>query len=48
MDARRRERELIGLRGVSDAWTKSPTRIEQCVFVIEYVVAINLNLKILF
>ncbi|EFN84076.1 NKAP family protein CG6066 [Harpegnathos saltator] len=28
MDARRRERELIGLRGVSGAWSKSPTRIE--------------------
>ncbi|XP_012537826.1 NKAP family protein CG6066 [Monomorium pharaonis] len=28
MDARRRERELIGLRGVSEAWSKSPTQIE--------------------
>ncbi|XP_032678218.1 NKAP family protein CG6066 [Odontomachus brunneus] len=28
MDARRRERELIGLRGVPEAWSKSPTRIE--------------------
>lgn len=28
MDARRRERELIGLRGVPDAWSKSPIQIE--------------------
>ncbi|XP_071565859.1 uncharacterized protein [Temnothorax nylanderi] len=28
MDSRRRERELIGLRGVSEAWTRSPTQIE--------------------
>lgn len=28
MDARRRERELIGLRGVPEAWSKSPTQIE--------------------
>lgn len=28
MDARRRERELIGLRGVPDAWSRSPTQIE--------------------
>ncbi|XP_077279537.1 NKAP-like protein isoform X2 [Temnothorax americanus] len=28
MDARRRERELIGLRGVPEAWTRSPTQIE--------------------
>ncbi|KYN38501.1 hypothetical protein ALC56_07115 [Trachymyrmex septentrionalis] len=28
MDARRRERELIGLRGVPEAWSRSPTQIE--------------------
>ncbi|KAM0728261.1 NKAP family protein [Formica fusca] len=28
MDARRRERELIGLRGVPEAWSKSPIHIE--------------------
>lgn len=28
MDARRRERELIGLRGVPEAWTRSPVHIE--------------------
>lgn len=28
MDARRRDRELIGLRGVPEAWSKSPTQIE--------------------
>lgn len=31
MDARRRERELIGLRGVPEAWSKSPIHIEQYV-----------------
>lgn len=29
MDARRREREEIGLVGVSRVWGKSPTRIEE-------------------
>lgn len=29
MDVRRRERENIGLKGVSQVWGKSPTRIEE-------------------
>lgn len=37
MDARRRDRELIGLRGVPEAWSKSPTQIEQFVFLIEQI-----------
>lgn len=37
MDARRRERELIGLRGVPDAWSKSPLHIEQYVLFVRYV-----------
>lgn len=36
MDARRRERELIGLRGVPEAWTKSPIQIEQYVLLDMY------------
>lgn len=37
MDARRRERELIGLRGVPDAWSKSPLHIEQYILFVRYV-----------
>lgn len=44
MDARRRERELIGLRGVPEAWSKSPTQIEQYVFFVRHVFDnVNLN-----
>lgn len=37
MDARRRERELIGLRGVPEAWSKSPIHIEQYVLFVRHV-----------
>lgn len=52
MDARRRDREQIGLCGIEKAWSKSPTRIEWYVFnhlFINYNENINTELmKVLF